>query len=43
MELLVSRLNMRYLILLYGCFALLAYTMALGESSFPSGGERSIS
>ena len=32
MELLLSRMNVKYLILLYGGFILLSYTLSLGES-----------
>lgn len=36
MELLLSRMNVKYLVLLYGGFILLSYTLSLGTSgSFP--------
>ena len=37
MELLLSRMNVKYLILLYGGFILLSYTLSLGESGLNMG------
>jgi hypothetical protein len=36
MELLLSRMNVKYLVLLYGGFNLLSYTLSLGTSTLPS-------